>query len=225
MKLLICLAIGLVGVVFAVARSDDRRPGTTQPAPGRRLPPPALTGPLTLEEAILSRRSVREFAEQPLTDRELSQLCWAAQGVTDERSGHRAAPSAGALFPIELYLVTPEAVEHYQSEGHRLLRHLDGDQRRLLQAAALQQDAVGQAPLCVVIAAVVERTARKYGPQSERYCLIEAGHVAQNILLQATALKLGAVPIGAFDESSVSRALRLPKGHTVLYLIPVGRPR
>lgn len=224
MKLLLCLVILLAVAGLNLAHYPERGSAATRPARERRLPPPALTGPLTLEEAIVSRRSIREFTDRPLTDQELSQLCWAAQGITDSRSGHRAAPSAGALFPIEVYLVTPEGVEHYHPQGHRLERYLDGDHRRALQAAALQQESVGRAPLCMVVTAVVERTARKYGPQSERYCLIEAGHVGQNILLQATALKLGAAPLGAFEPPAVARALQLPKDHTVLYLIPVGRP-
>ncbi|MCK4659632.1 MAG: SagB/ThcOx family dehydrogenase [Phycisphaerae bacterium] len=188
------------------------------------LPAPVLTGHMPVEEAITKRRSVRDFMDVPLTLKDISQLCWAGQGITDRGRGYRASPSAGALFPIELYIVTAEGVSHYQPAKHRLKPHLTGDVRQALQGAALDQDPIGQAPLCVVIAAAVERTARKYGSRAERYCFIEAGHVAQNILLQATALKLAGVPVGAFEDVKVAKILKLPKDQRVLYLLPIGNP-
>jgi SagB-type dehydrogenase family enzyme len=151
-------------------------------------------------------------------------LCWAGQGVTDSQRGFRASPSAGALYPIELYLVTAEGVKHYRPTGHRLGQHLPGDLRQQLQEAALDQECIGRAPGCFVVTAVVERTARKYGRRAERYCFMEAGHVAQNILLQATALNLGGVPVGAFEDKEVASVLKLPKNQRVLYLVPVGHP-
>jgi SagB-type dehydrogenase family enzyme len=180
---------------------------------------------MSLEEAVNSRRSVREFATRPLTAEQLSQLCWAGQGITEPRTGLRAAPSAGALYPIELYLVTAEGVDQYVPHRHALTRHKEGDVRSSLQAACLDQECVGQASLAVVIAAVESRTARKYGQRAERYCLIEAGHVAQNILLQAVALGLGGVPVGACDDAKVARVLDLPKDHAVLYVLAVGQPK
>lgn len=188
------------------------------------LPVPALIGKTSLEEVIARRRSVREFSAASLTMAEIGQLCWAGQGVTDRVQGFRASPSAGALFPIELYVVTAEGVDRYLPKRHELDRILIGDLRSALQAASLDQEMLGTAPLCVVIATVVERSAQKYGKRAEQYCLLEAGHVAQNILLQATALKLGGVPVGAFEENQVAAVLKLPKDHRVLYLLPIGHP-
>lgn len=213
-----CAAFAVVGVggpPASIAPDDDSR---------RPLPPPRLTGPMSLEEAVNSRRSLRNFSNQSLTVGQLSQLCWAGQGITDLRDGLRAAPSAGALYPIEIYLVMAEEVAHYSPERHTIERHLQGDFRPALQAASLDQESIGEAPLSVVITAVVDRTARKYGPRAERYCLIEAGHVAQNILLQAVGLGLGGVPIGACEEAKAAKALKLPKDHKVLYILALGQP-
>jgi len=189
------------------------------------LPEPQLKGALTLEEALMRRRSVRDFSETPLTLAELGQLLWAAQGVTHP-AGLRTAPSAGALYPLEVYAVTREAAYHYEPQGHRMMVHVQGDVRPALHAAALYQDSVLQAPTVIVIAAVYARTSQKYGQErSPRYVHLEAGHAAQNILLQAVALGLGAVPIGAFEDEKVHQVLRLPADQPPLYLIPVGHPR
>ena len=189
------------------------------------LPPPRLKGTLTLEEALTKRRSVREFSDTPLTLAELGQLLWAAQGTTHP-AGLRTAPSAGALYPLEVYAVTREGVYHYQPQGHRIIVHVQDDVRSALYAAALRQDPVLKAPAVIVIAAVYARTAQKYGEErSLRYVHLEAGHAAQNVLLQAPALNLGAVPIGAFEDSRVKQVLALPSDQQPLYLIPVGHPR
>lgn len=222
MRNLVCLSC-LVVAVLAVTMAGSERSATRPP--GRRpLPPPDVKGTLPLEQAIAARRSVREFSAQSLTLEQIGQLCWAGQGVTDEARGFRAAPSAGALYPIELYLVTAQGVDHYLPREHALEAHLAGDVRPPLQRASLGQEAVGEAPLTIVVAAVVDRVARKYRDRAERYCFIEAGHVGQNILLEATAMRLGGVPVGAFDDGAVTDALRLPKDHRVLYLLPIGHP-
>ncbi len=180
---------------------------------------------MTLEEAIAKRRSVREFSPEPLTLDEIGQLLWSAQGVTHP-AGYRSAPSAGALYPLEVYVATPEATYHYEPNGHRLTIQMQGDLRPQLYAAALQQESVLNAPAVFVIAAVYERTAKKYGKErSPRYVHLEAGHAAQNLLLQAVALDLGAVPIGAFYDNKVKETLALPVDQQPLYLIPVGHPR
>jgi SagB-type dehydrogenase family enzyme len=167
---------------------------------------------------------VREFKDEPLTLAELGQLLWAAQGVTNQY-GFRTAPSAGALYPLEVYAVTREGAYHYEPQGHRLTVHLEGDLRQALYEAALRQDPVLDAPVVFVIAAVYGRTAAKYGAErSPRYVHLEAGHAAQNVLLQAVALNLGAVPIGAFYDERVQEVLKLPSDQQPLYLIPVGRP-
>lgn len=189
------------------------------------LPTPQRTGALSVEQALAERRSARVFSETPLSLSELGQLLWAAQGITDP-AGLRTAPSAGALYPLELYAVTREGVYHYEPAGHRLSVVARGDLRRDVHAAALQQSAVLNAPAVIVITAVYARTAVKYGVErGARYVNLEAGHAAQNILLQAVALDLVAVPMGAFEDDKVKQALALPADHEPLYVLPVGHPR
>jgi SagB-type dehydrogenase family enzyme len=189
------------------------------------LPAPRPQGTLSLEEALVKRRSLRAFAETDLTLAELGQLLWAAQGITHE-AGLRTAPSAGALYPLEIYAVTREATYRYRPQGRQLIAHRHGDLRPALHAAGLLQDSILTAPAVFVIAAVYARTERKYGAErTPRYVHLEAGHAAQGLLLQAVALGLGGVPIGAFYDDQVQRALALPADHAPLYLIPVGRPR
>lgn len=188
-----------------------------------RLPGPDRKGKMTLEAALARRRSIRQYARAELTEKETSQLCWAATGITEPRLGLRTAPSAGALYPLEIYLATAKGVFRYQSRGHLLQGHLAGDRRKALRQAALDQGCVQAAPVCFVIAAAERRCAVKYGQRARRYCLLEAGHVAQNIHLQATALSLGSVPIGAFRDDRVAAAIRLPADQRPIYLIPVGR--
>jgi len=188
------------------------------------LPAPRPKGTLTLEEALVQRRSVREFSTAQLTPAELGQLLWAAQGVTSPH-GFRTAPSAGALYPLEVYAVTREGAYRYEPQAHRLILHLRGDLRAALYEAALRQDPVLNASAVIVIAAVYARTAQKYGEErSPRYVHLEAGHAAQNVLLQAVALDLGAVPIGAFSDEQVRQVLELPSDQQPLYLIAVGHP-
>ena len=187
------------------------------------LPPPRLTGDMALEEAIASRRSVREFTGEALSRSEISQLLWASQGITDER-GLRAAPSAGALYPLEVYIALPDGTYHYLPRSHAIQLVSERDLREDLWEAGLKQDALRQAPAIFVIAAIYERTEAKYGDRAQRYVQMEAGHAAQNLLLQAVVLDLGAVPIGAFYDDQVQASLGLPADHRVLYLIPAGHP-
>ena len=217
----LALAAGLV----ACAQLSAPEVPLTVPELSTPLPPPALVGDTSLEELLALRRSVRQFDEQPLTSAELGQLLWAAQGITRE-SGKRTAPSAGALYPLEIYLATAEGVFHYDPQNHRLLVVSQNDARADLHAAALRQDPVRQAPAVFIVTAVYERTAQKYGEErTPRYVHLEAGHAAQNLLLQAVALELGGVPIGAFDDEEIQKTLGLPAGHQSLYLIPVGHPQ
>jgi len=189
------------------------------------LPKPTLHGAFSLEETLARRRSVREFSSQPLVDQHLSQILWAAQGTTDPE-GYRTAPSAGALYPLETYVAIPEGLYHYEPRRHRLSRTVEGDLRQDLFEAALEQEAVRDAAAVVLIAAVYERTARKYGEaRALRYVHMEAGHAAQNVLLEAVALGLGAVPVGAFHDARVQKVLSLPAEQRPLYLITVGHPR
>lgn len=189
------------------------------------LPPSARAGRMSLEEALARRRSVRELSHRPLSDQELSQLLWATQGITHPE-GLRTAPSAGALYPLELYVATAGGCYHYDPRHHELRRHFEGDLRPALYRAALAQEPVLEAPAVFLIAAVYERTAQKYGEaRSPRYVHLEAGHAAQNLLLQAVALGLGAVPIGAFQDAQVQKVVSLPAEQRPVYLIPVGHPR
>jgi len=188
------------------------------------LPKPAQEGKRSLEEVLAARRSVRKFADAALSEQQIAQLCWAAQGVTEPKRGFRTAPSAGATYPLELYVVTAAGVRRYVPDRHELIEHQAGDVRPRLQQAALDQPWVGAAPAVFVIAADVQRTTRRYGQRAERYVFMEVGHAAQNLLLQAVALELGAVPVGAFEDDRVSEVLRLPEGQRPMYLLPVGRP-
>jgi SagB-type dehydrogenase family enzyme len=209
---------------------DDRReergvttPTGTSTAPAFALPPPTTSG-LPLGVALERRRSVREYAPDRLSEAEVAQLLWAAQGITADWGG-RTAPSAGGLYPLEVYAVTPEQVLHYLPDGHRAEIAIEGDRRASLMGASLDQDPVARAPLVVLIAGVPARTAARYGDRAARYVDLEVGHAAQNVLLQAVALELVAVPIGAFDDEAVADVLALPDGHEPRYLLPVGRPR
>jgi len=187
------------------------------------LPPADKQGHMTLEAALAARRSVRRFEARALTPGEMGQLCWATQGVTSPR-GLRAAPSAGATFPLELYVADARGLWRYDPGRHALEPARQGDLRPALQAAALNQACVGQAPAVFIIAADASRTARRYGARAERYVLIEVGHASQNLLLQAVALGLGGVAVGAFDDARLNQALALPKGVEALYMVPVGEP-
>ena len=191
------------------------------------LPAPDRSGIRPLETLLHQRRSVRDYTDTPLSLADAGQLLWAAQGITHPR-GLRTAPSAGALYPLELYLVAGRidgltaGVYHYRPDGHRLQAMHDGDLRGRLARAALGQSWLADAPLTVVIAAVYERTARKYGERAGRYVHIEAGHAAQNLFLQAGALELDTVVVGAFDDNAVASLLRLPGDMQPLLLMPVG---
>ena len=212
--------VGGCGVMMCVTglacwAAAERRSAQSMPAQRR-------ADGMSLEEALAKRRSVRDFREEPLTDQQIAQLCWAAQGVTDKRSGKRTCPSAGALYPLELRVVTREGVCRYIHARHGLVEQLKGDLRGKLAAAALRQRWIKEAPAVFVITAVVSRTEKKYGDRAARYVHMEAGHAGQNLLLQAVSLGLAAVPVGAFDDRAVAKVLTLPVGETPLYLIPVG---
>jgi SagB-type dehydrogenase family enzyme len=206
------------------------------------LPEVRYDGELSLERAVTERRSVRIYAQVALSLEDLSQLLWAAQGITERidvppavwtggewMGGLRTAPSAGALYPLELYVAVGDVTDleaglyRYVPLEHSLERVGDGDLREALGAAAYRQRAIYQAPAVLLIAAVYERTAIKYGGRAERYVHIEVGAAAENAWLQAEALGLGAVFIGAFNDQAVKQALGLPEDHEPLGIMPVGR--
>ena len=187
-----------------------------------KLPPPKTKGEVSLEETLEKRRSIRSFTSQTLTWEQISQLLWAAQGITETRYGLRTAPSAGGTYPLETYLVVKEGVYHYNPQKHEVERITETDVRPKLCRAALGQEWVEEAPVNIVIAAIYRRTQRRYGQRGTRYVHIEVGHAAQNIHLQAVALGLDSVPVGAFYDEEVSRVLSLPKDHQPLYIISIG---
>jgi SagB-type dehydrogenase family enzyme len=187
------------------------------------LPAPSRDGPLSLEETLWLRRSVRSFTGRALTLAELGQLLWAGQGQNRESRG-RTNPSAGALYPLEIYVVTSTRMLHYLPDGHRVEVVMSVDLRGELAEAALGQAAVEDAPSVFIVCGVLARSEGKYGERAERYMFMEAGHVAQSLLLQAVALSMGGVPVGAFDDTAVADVLGLPVDHVPLYLIPVGHP-
>jgi len=198
------------------------------------LPLPSLKGEMSVEEAIARRRSVRSYLDKPLTIVQLSQILWAAQGITDTYRGFRAAPSAGATYPLEIYVVIGEkcvflggeyldaGVYKYNVEQHSLILVKKGDYREDLAKAALNQAWVEKAPVDIVITAVYERTTARYGERGIRYVHIEVGHVGQNIYLQATALGLGTVAVGAFYDPKVKEIIGARLGEEPLYIMPIG---
>ncbi|QYZ78101.1 SagB/ThcOx family dehydrogenase [Methanofollis formosanus] len=225
----IVIIVGLTVVFSALQTPEVGAPANESEAESVQLPAPRENGGRSIEEALATRRSVREYADGPLTLAELSQLLWAAQGVTDEMSGFRTAPSAGALYPLEVYVAAgevtdlPAGVYRYLPAEHRLERVAEGDVRRDLAGAALNQSAVRDAAAVIAIAGVYERTTGKYGERGIRYVHMESGHAAQNIYLQATSLGHGAVSIGAFHDDEVGRVLGMNEDERPLYLMPVGR--
>jgi SagB-type dehydrogenase family enzyme len=187
------------------------------------LPPPRLDGATSLEQALSQRRSVRAFATEPLTRDQIAQLMWAAQGIT-HGAGYRTAPSGGALYPLELYAATRGTSLHYVPQGHRVQEWDPTQDWQALVDATPSKEAVSQAAVVFVIAGVVRRTAVKYGGRSRQYVDLEAGHCAQNLLLQAVSQGLGAVTIGAYNEDRLARYFAMAAGETPLYMIPAGHP-
>ena len=197
-----------------------------------RLPPPSQRGKIPLEEAIIKRRSIRNFTQELVSQSQLSQILWAAQGITDPSFEYRAVPSAGATYPLEIFVAggkssiegIDDGLYHYEVNGHLLTLHHKGDIRFELARAALDQEFIYEAPVDIIICALYERTLARYGPRGERYVHIEVGHAGQNIYLQATALGLATVAIAAFHDSQVREVLQLSKRVKPLYIMPLGRP-
>lgn len=220
----------LIAQLFAVLLSGCSLVGASavvaNPEPVTRLPAPRSTGSTSVEQALASRHSVRAFRRGPLTVAQVSQLLWAAQGIT--HGGLRTAPSAGALYPLEVYLVVGEVeglapgVYRYAADQHAMRQVANGDVRESLSVAALWQESVGHGAIALVFTAVYERTTGKYGERGVRYAHIEVGHAAQNVYLQAEALGLGTVIVGAFNDAAVRKLLRLADEEQPLAIMPVG---
>jgi len=194
------------------------------------LPRPSSDGKVSVEKAIKERRTIRDFKERILSLAHLSQLLWAAQGITDSVTGRRAAPSGGALYPLDIYIVIGEngvekietGVYHYLPKEHSISLISKGDRRKEIASASLGQRWMAKAPITFIITAEYRRITGKYGERGIRYALIEAGHVGQNLFLQAEALGLGAGIVGAFNDLEVSKVAGLPSKHEPLLIMPVG---
>lgn len=196
-----------------------------------KLPDPSLKGSMSFEEATSKRRSIRTFRGDAVNLNQVSQMLWSAQGITLTSRGYRAVPSAGATFPLEVYVMAGRVnrlqpgLYKYITATHSLLKVKDGDLRDQIAEAALGQHMIKSAPVSFIIAADYERTARRYGERAPRYVHMEVGHAGQNLNLQAISLGYGAVMVGAFQDENVKSILGLPANENPLYIIPVGRPQ
>lgn len=223
------IVILLGGAMFNLFKSQDR-PSKMNSAEFITLPQPILDSDTSIEKALLDRRSIRDYTAESLSVSEISQLLWAAQGIT-RPGGYRTAPSAGALYPLEVFLVSGQVddldagVYRYLPEEHGLDLILSGDIREELSAAALGQDAIRNAPAAMVITGIFERTMVKYGNRGIQYVHMEVGSAAENVYLQAESLRLGTVFIGAFHDDQVSQLLNLDGQEQPLCIMPVGKPR
>ena len=187
------------------------------------LPPPEYTD-ASIEECMEGRRSVRGYKDKGLSLQQISNVLWAAQGITEERYEFRTVPSAGATYPLEVFVAKKDGLFRYIAHSHALKQESDKDLRQAIAKAALGQGFIAGAGAVIVITAIFDRTTNRYGNRGKNYVYIEAGHCAQNIHLEAVALGLGSVPIGAFRDDDVSSVLKL-KDEEPLYIIPVGYPR
>ena len=224
--LLVPAGVALTSSAVAQGGPDAMETDRSDSAERLELPPPDRTGERPLEGLLQERLSLRGYAPEQLSAAQLGQLLWAAAGITQRTYfTHRTIPSAGALYPLELYVLTARGVGHYDSFEHALRWYRSDDQRAALAAAALHQSCVREAPAVFVIAAEPTRTTVKYGERGHRYIDIECGLACQNLLLQATALGLGGVPVGAFDDEAVAEAIGLPAAQVPRLIVPIGRPR
>ena len=187
------------------------------------LPPPRKSGGPGLNAVIARRRSIRDFGPDPLSPEELSQLLWAAQGVTGEGE-ERTAPSPGGLYPLVIHVLSDQGVHRYVPDRHRLDRVTPEDRRQRLAHACLEQECVATAPLVLVLGSMRRRARGRYGARAARYAMLEAGHVAQNVLLTAVALGLGGVPVGAFYDLEVRREAAFRTDEEPVYVLALGRP-
>jgi len=193
---------------------------------------------LSTEESIAYRRSIRDYKDEPISIEHLSQLLWATYGISETRWGLKTTPSAGATYPLEIYVVVGErkvsipdrgylkpGIYKYHPYTHSLKLIREGDYMEELSKAAVNQRWVKEAAINIVICAVYERTTRVYGERGYRYVYMEVGHAGQNIYLEATALNLGAVVIGAFYDDWVKDIIKAEKDEHPLYLVSIGVPK
>ena len=197
-----------------------------------KLPPPKMEGTVSVEQVIKQRRTVRAFMSQALDLNQLSQLLWAAHGITENNGFKRAAPSAGALYPMDVYVVVGQnsvaqieaGIYHYEPNGHVLSLIVKSDLRKVIARASLSQMWMTQAPISLLITAEYKRVNVKYGERGVRYAMIEAGHIGQNLFLQTEALGLKAGIVGAFHDIELIEAMNIPHSHEPLLIMPIGYP-
>ena len=236
-KFIVCVCLIICGAAFIGCGGEAHEAASTPVVNTGEyyvLPAPATDGSVSVERALANRRSHRNFQDRPLSMQQVSQLLWAAYGITYPlpepglRGGLRTAPSAGAMYPLEIYLIVGNVdglapgVYRYISDGHKLVRVVSGDVRDEMREAAVGQRMVSEAPVSIFYSAVFERTTGRYGERGNMYVYMEVGHSAQNVYLQAEALGLGTCAIGAFTDDRVRRILNLPADERPLYLMPVG---
>jgi SagB-type dehydrogenase family enzyme len=226
-------SVTLRGVMGDMFRAKPKQPPQYKVYPDAdkvELPNPEFAG-MTVEQAFKQRRSVRDYSKKPVTKEQLSQLLFAAQGITAKAYDKplRAAPSAGALYPFEVYIIAnnvqdlPQGIYHYSVLDHNLELVKSGDFRRQITDAGLGQQMLGDAGATFVLSAVFDRVCCKYGERGYRYVYIEAGHISQNIYLEAVSLGLGSVAVGAFSDEQVNKLLGVDGvKEAVIYLHPVG---
>lgn len=190
-----------------------------------QLPEPKTAGRMSVEESIYRRRSERSFLPADLSMAQISQVLWAAQGITDQAFGFRAAPSSGALYPLTLYILKKDGIFQYVPMDNKLIEIANEDRRLSLVRASLGQNYIAEAPLVIVITGNFRISEAKYGQRAYRYLNMEIGHVAENIQLQAVALGMVSTPIGAFWDDVVAKTLELPETQDPFYIIPVGFPK
>lgn len=227
-SLIFVILIAVIGVIMFDRFINPPPPQERGSGEVLHLPDPSFESDTSIEQALRQRRSIRDYKDAPLTLTELSQLLWAAQGITAPPE-YRTAPSAGALYPLELYVISgevedlPAGVYRYLPHEHGLVKIAAGDRRAALSRAALDQDSVREAAVVLGITAIFERTTVKYGDRGIQYVHMEVGSVAQNVYLQAESLNLGTVFIGAFHEDKVMEVLELEELEVPLCLLPVGK--
>ncbi|MHC4757835.1 MAG: DJ-1/PfpI family protein [Planctomycetota bacterium] len=204
------------------SRRSSRAQSRVSPMRTIQLSEPNLTGRLSIESVLAQRRSVRQFAQKGLNYSQIGQLAWAGQGITEPANGLRTAPSAGSLFPMTLYIAISKGLFIYRPENHSLEQVAERDIRQGLASAAMNQNVVRDAPCNIIIAGSVTRLIPRYQNESRKFMILEAGHVAQNILLQAVGLNLASVPIGGFNSSRVNDLCQMSRDMEPLYIISIG---
>jgi len=223
-------ALAILTLLSAFCLAQYGLPGTRTAGPSRApntivtLPKPRLEGEISLEEALANQPGLWQFAPRPLGLQEIGQLAWAGQGIIDQASGLRTVPSISGLYPIKLYFATPQGLFVYNPQQHSLEQTLTADVRFRIAAAAARQPALAQAPCDIIIAGSIRQLTMQHGRQARKYMLLEAGHIAQNIQLQAVSLGLRSLTTAIFEAREVERTCRIPKEFEPTYILSVGRP-